>query len=133
MPLNTCQLRKWSNRAKKDAYISPQTVPSAECDNAHFPTAAAAADARADAAGEQAFDPVKWFSGPYLRGHQTRGKYFWLGPDTVQKLVDNNNSNVDRATNLTADDLDQLGVPLSKCAALLFELSTLGLQFSSRE
>ena len=88
--------------------------------------ATAAADAGERVAGEQAFDAVKWFSQRYLHGHQTRANYFWLDRDTVQKFVDNNICNVDRATNLTAADLDHFGVPLSKREALLRELSTLG-------
>ena len=31
-----------------------------------------------------------------MGGHQTRENFFWLSPDTVQKFVENNITNVDR-------------------------------------
>ena len=70
------------------------------------------------------FDPEAFFVGIFLKGHQTREDYFCLGKDSIQKFKDNNIFNLQRATNLTEEQLFQdYGVPRSKCKALVFELS----------
>ena len=53
------------------------------------------------------FDPEAFFVGIFLKGHQTREDYFCLGKDSIQKFKDNNIFNLQRATNLTEEQLSQ--------------------------